>query len=100
MSRNEWLNKIRENRGDLISVISRDHPVNRLPSMTPNEVYLPITAPNAEAASVSIREDIARENWSKYEQETAPHALSGIQGQGGAGRRSRRQDARRAGATA
>jgi hypothetical protein len=26
-------------------------------------------------------EDIARENWSKHEQETPPHALSGIQGQ-------------------
>ena len=24
-------------------------------------------------------EDIARENWSKYEQKTPPHALSGIQ---------------------
>ncbi|MEO8923458.1 MAG: hypothetical protein ABI330_11660, partial [Caldimonas sp.] len=30
-------------------------------------------------------EDIACENWSKYEQKTPPHALSGIQGQGGAG---------------
>ena len=45
-------------------------------------------------------EDIARENWSKDEQKTPPHALSGIQGQGGAGRRSRRQDAGRAGAAA
>ena len=25
-------------------------------------------------------EDIARENWSKHEQKTPPHALSGIQG--------------------
>ena len=45
-------------------------------------------------------EDIARENWSKHEQKTPPHALSGIQGQGGAGRRSRRQDAGRVGAAA
>lgn len=37
----------------------------------------------------------ARENRSKHEQETAPHALSGIQGQGGTGCRSRRQDAGR-----
>ena len=27
-------------------------------------------------------EDIVRENWSKHEQKTPPHALSGIQGQG------------------
>ena len=33
-------------------------------------------------------EDIACENRSKHEQKTPPHALSGIQGQGGAGRRS------------
>jgi hypothetical protein len=39
--------------------------------------------------------DIARENWSKHEQKAAPHALGGIQGQGGTGRRSRRQDAGR-----
>jgi len=45
-------------------------------------------------------EDIARENWSKHEQKTPPRALSGIQGQGGAGRRTRRQDAGRTGATA
>ena len=45
-------------------------------------------------------EDIARENWSEYEQKTPPHALSGIQGQGGAVRRSRRQDAGRVGAAA
>jgi transposase-like protein len=38
-------------------------------------------------------EGIARENWSKHEQETAPHALSGIQGQGGPGGSARRQDA-------
>ena len=38
-------------------------------------------------------EDLARENWSKHEQKTPPHALSGIQGEGGAGRRPRRQDA-------
>jgi len=45
-------------------------------------------------------EDIACENWSKHEQKTPPHALGGIQGQGGAGRRSRRQDSGRAGAAA
>jgi len=42
-------------------------------------------------------EDIAREDWSKHEQKTSPHALSGIQGQGGAGRRTWRQDAGRVG---
>ena len=45
-------------------------------------------------------EDIARENWNKDEQETPPHALGGIQGEGGTGGRSRRQDAGRAGAAA
>ena len=45
-------------------------------------------------------EDIARENWSKYEQKTPSHALSGFQGQGGAGRRTWRQDAGRVGAAA
>jgi thiamine pyrophosphate-dependent acetolactate synthase large subunit-like protein len=45
-------------------------------------------------------EDLACDDWSKDEQKTPPHALSGVQGKGGAGRRSRRQDARRAGAAA
>jgi hypothetical protein len=31
-------------------------------------------------------EDTARENWSNHYQKTTPHTLSGIQGEGGAGR--------------
>ena len=50
--------------------------------------------------TASEGEDIARENWSKHEQKTAPYALGGLQGQGGAGRRSRRRDAGRVGAAA
>lgn len=42
-------------------------------------------------------EDPACDDWSKDEQKTPQHALSGIQGQGGAGRRSRRQDTGRIG---
>src|SRR5690606_21026312 len=45
-------------------------------------------------------EDIARENRSKDDQKTPPHPLSGLQGEGGAGRRSWRQDAGRVGAAA
>jgi len=45
-------------------------------------------------------EDIARENWSMHERKTPPHALSGVQGQDDAGRRSRRQDAGRVGTAA
>ena len=50
--------------------------------------------------TASEGEDIAGKNWSKNEQKTPLHALSGIQGQGSAGRRSGRQDAGRVGTAA
>ena len=45
-------------------------------------------------------EDLACGDWSEYEQKTPPHGLSGIQGEGGAGRSSRRKDTGRTGAAA
>ena len=42
-------------------------------------------------------ENIAGDDRSNNEQKATPHALSGIQGEGGVGRRPRRQDAGRIG---
>ena len=53
----------------------------------PGNLNNPISVETAPAG-----EDLACEDWSKDEQKTPPHALSGIQSQSGAGRRSRRQD--------
>ena len=61
----------------------------------PGILNIPISVETAPAG-----EDLACEDWSKDEQKTPSHALSGIQSQGGAGGRSRRQDAGRVGAAA
>jgi hypothetical protein len=77
--------------------------LKKLGRLKPDEMYRAGPAKLNSPISVDTApegEDIARENWSKYEQKTPPHALSGLQSQGGAGRRSRRQDAGRVGAAA
>ncbi|MFM9429036.1 RNA polymerase sigma factor (sigma-70 family) [Variovorax sp. GrIS 2.14] len=70
-------------------------PIGTVKRAGPGNLNNPVSVETAPAG-----EDLACEDWSKDEQKTPPHALSGIQSQGGVSRCSRRQDAGRIGASA
>lgn len=57
MTKTEWLVYANNHRGKLVSLISIYHPVNEYKGIRPS---LPITAQNAEAACVVVRNEIRK----------------------------------------
>jgi hypothetical protein len=62
MNREQWLNKVVENKDALRSIIARYHPINLAPRSEQDVMDHFITAPQAERACEIVREQIRKES--------------------------------------